>query len=142
MAATLGSIGLVMEQPATELGPNLLIVEDDPKIAAVLMKGLRKQGFAAEWVMTGNEALARIDQGDVDLLLLDLGLPDIDGLQVLGAVRARGSTVPVIVITARTDPRDRATALELGVRSYLTKPFAWADVWSAVGGALITKNGA
>ena len=113
-------------------GAGLLIVEDDPRIAAVLAKGLGKQGFESESVTTGSEAIARIGAGGIDLLLLDLGLPDIDGLEVLQVLRERGIAVPVIVITSRTDPRDRATALELGVREYLTKPFAWADVWAAV----------
>ncbi|MGH9192453.1 MAG: response regulator transcription factor [Acidimicrobiales bacterium] len=113
-------------------GAGLLIVEDDPRIAAVLVKGLGKQGFEAESVTTGSEAIARVEAGGVDLLLLDLGLPDIDGLEVLQVLRERGVAVPVIVITSRTDPRDRATAHELGVREYLTKPFAWVDVWAAV----------
>jgi two-component system response regulator QseB len=115
-----------------EPGAGLLIVEDDPRIAAVLAKGLGKQGFESESVTTGSEAIARIEAGGIDLLLLDLGLPDLDGLEVLRVLRERGVAVPVIVITSRTDPRDRATALELGVREYLTKPFAWADVWAAV----------
>jgi DNA-binding response OmpR family regulator len=119
---------------------NLLIVEDDPRIAAVLAKGLQMQGFTAECVVTGAEALGRVDAGRIDLMLLDLGLPDIDGLQVLHELHNRNSTVPVIVITARTDPRDRASALDLGARSYLTKPFAWADVWAAVRGCLVARD--
>jgi DNA-binding response OmpR family regulator len=115
-----------------EPGVGLLIIEDDPRIASVLAKGLGKQGFESESVATGSEAIARIEAGGIDLLLLDLGLPDIDGLEVLRVLRERGVAMPVIVITSRTDPRDRATALELGVREYLTKPFAWADVWAAV----------
>jgi DNA-binding response OmpR family regulator len=118
----------------------LLIVEDDPRIADVLVKGLAKQGFEAECVTTGSEAIGRIEAGGIDLLLLDLGLPDIDGLDVLGVLRDRGIAVPVIVITSRSDPRDRAAALELGVRDYLTKPFAWADVWAAVGRCVVTHE--
>jgi len=112
-----------------------LVVEDDPRIAAVLVKGLRKQGFEADWVTTGGEALERCRSGEVGLLLLDLGMPDIDGLDVLRALV--GAMPPVIVITARSDPRDRATALELGAASYFTKPFAWSDIWSAVRAALV-----
>jgi DNA-binding response OmpR family regulator len=129
-----------MDQHLLGTTSNLLVVEDDPKIAAVLMKGLRKQGFTAEWVTTGAEALERLVGGEVGLVLLDLGLPDIDGLQVLAEARARGVAIPVIVITARTDPRDRATALELGVQSYLTKPFAWGDLWTAIRGALVARE--
>jgi two-component system OmpR family response regulator len=110
----------------------LLVVEDDPRIAGVLVKGLHKQGYAAESVESGGGAIARIEAGDVDVMLLDLGLPDIDGLDVLRMLRERGSDLPVIVVTSRSDPRDRATAVELGVHTYLTKPFAWGDVWAAV----------
>jgi DNA-binding response OmpR family regulator len=123
-----------MATPTTrETAAGLLIVEDDPRIAAVLAKGLGKQGFESESVSTGSEAIARIRAGGIGLLLLDLGLPDIDGLDVLRRLRDGGNDLPVIVITSRTDPRDRAAALELGVRDYVTKPFAWADVWAAVG---------
>jgi DNA-binding response OmpR family regulator len=123
-----------MTEPNAEEAPaaRLLVVEDDPRIAAVLVKGLRKQGFEADAVTTGAEAISRVELGGIDLMLLDLGLPDIDGLDVLQALRDRGSTLPVIVVTARSDPRDQAVAFELGVRTYLTKPFAWADVWAAV----------
>jgi DNA-binding response OmpR family regulator len=109
---------------------HLLVVEDDPRIAAVLVKGLRTQGFQVESVATGAEAIRRAS--DFDVLLLDLGLPDIDGLDVLRALRDDGVGVPVVVITARTDPRDRAAAADLGADFYLTKPFAWTAVWAAV----------
>lgn len=110
----------------------VLLVEDDPKIASLLTKGLRRQGFQVDWVSTGREAIARLDRGGVDLQLLDLGLPDIDGLEVLGEMRERSIDVPVIVVTGRSDPRDRAIALSLGVRAYLTKPFAWAELLATV----------
>lgn len=110
----------------------VLLVEDDPKIASFIKKGLRREGFQVDWVETGVEAIARLDEGGVDVQLLDLGLPDIDGLDVLRVVRDRGMDVPVIVITGRSDPRDRAIALSLGVRAYLTKPFRWADLLAEV----------
>jgi DNA-binding response OmpR family regulator len=72
----------------------------------------------------------------VDVLVLDLGLPDIDGLEVLRQARERGVDVPVIVVTGRSDPRDRATALSLGVGVYLTKPFRWTDLLGAVRAAV------
>jgi two-component system, OmpR family, response regulator RegX3 len=114
----------------------VLLVEDDPKIASLLTKGLRRQGFLVEWVSTGEESLARLDKGGVAVLLLDLGLPDIDGLEVLREMRERGMDVPVIVVTGRSDPRDRAIALSRGVRAYLTKPFAWAELLATVRAAL------
>jgi two-component system response regulator QseB len=123
-----------------EPGAGVLIVEDDPRIAAVLVKGLAKQGHNAESVSTGSDALARIEAGGVDLLLLDLGLPDIDGLDVLRVLRDRGISLPAIVITSRSDPRDRAAALDLGVRDYIMKPFAWSDVWAAVDRSGVTLD--
>jgi two-component system copper resistance phosphate regulon response regulator CusR len=114
----------------------VLLVEDDPKIASFLNKGLRREGFHVDWVTTGEEAISRLEDGGVDLQLLDLGLPDIDGLEVLRELRKRGMDLPVIVVTARTDPRDRATALSLGVSAYLTKPFPWTELLAAVRDAL------
>jgi DNA-binding response OmpR family regulator len=114
----------------------LLLVEDDPKIASFLDKGLRREGFRLDWVSTGAEALARLERGEVDVLLLDLGLPDIDGLEVLRRMRYQGMDLPVIVVTGRSDPRDRGVAQALGVNAYLDKPFAWASLMSAVLDAL------
>jgi DNA-binding response OmpR family regulator len=117
---------------ASPLSPVVLVVEDDPRIASVLTRGLEKHGFRSEWVTSGSEAIARLDRGGIDVHLLDLGLPDIDGLEVLRRLRERGTEVPTVIVTARTDPRDRAAALELGVKHYLTKPFAWAELASAI----------
>jgi DNA-binding response OmpR family regulator len=112
--------------------PTVLVVEDDARIVSFMRKGLRAHGYVVEWIATGTEALERCEAGGVDIMLLDLGLPDIDGLEVLRRLRASGSSLPVIVITARTDPRDRASARSLGVTTYLTKPYAWADLLAAV----------
>lgn len=117
---------------ASERAQRVLIVEDDPKIAAMLAKGVRAKGLAVETVATGTAALTRLEQGGIDLHLLDLGLPDLDGLEVLRRLRERGCVVPTIVITARSDPTDRETALALGVAEYFTKPFAWKQLWSAI----------
>jgi DNA-binding response OmpR family regulator len=114
----------------------VLLVEDDPKIASFLNKGLRHEGFHVDWVTTGEEAISRLEDGGVDLQLLDLGLPDVDGLEVLRELRERGMDLPVIVVTGRTDPRDQATALSLGVSAYLTKPFPWTELLAAVRAAL------
>jgi DNA-binding response OmpR family regulator len=114
----------------------ILVVEDDPRIASFLDKGMRIAGFNVIWVTTGADALARLEDGGIDLELLDLGLPDIDGLEVVRQARERGVDVPVIVVTARTDTRDRATALALGVKAYLTKPVARAELLAAVDAAL------
>jgi DNA-binding response OmpR family regulator len=117
-------------------GRTVLVVEDDPKVASFLKKGLRREGFLMDWVSTGTDALSRLDGGAADVMVLDLGLPDIDGLEVLRRARDQGIAVPVVVITGRSDPRDRAIALSLGVGVYLTKPFRWTDLLEAIRAAV------
>jgi DNA-binding response OmpR family regulator len=100
----------------------LLIVEDEARIAAFLMKGLRSGGHRVEHAASGRECIARLAGAPYDLVLLDLGLPDVDGLELLRQLRDGGATVPVIVLTARTDARDEA--LRLGADDFLAKPLA------------------
>jgi DNA-binding response OmpR family regulator len=115
---------------------NILIVEDEPRIADFLAKGLRGQGYDVQCAYTGSEALAWAGGENagplIDLIVLDLGLPDIDGLDVLRALRASGSVVPVIVLTARTEASDRAEALRLGAVEYHTKPLPFPDFLGSV----------
>lgn len=113
-------------------GSTVLVVEDDPRIASFLTRALKLWGLRAEWVMTGAEALDRIERGGIDVQILDLGLPDCDGLDVLRELRNRGQAVPVIVITARSNPEDRTAALALGACDFFRKPFPLADVREAV----------
>ena len=101
----------------------LLLIEDDPMIGAAAREGLRQEGHAVDWVRDGREAEAAAAGGLHDLVLLDLGLPRRDGLEVLRALRARGSKVPVIVITARDAVTDRVAGLDAGADDYLVKPF-------------------
>jgi DNA-binding response OmpR family regulator len=110
----------------------VLIVEDDPRIAEFMTRGLRASGFVSEWVTTGGEALDRIEAGGIAVQILDLGLPDMDGIALLRELIARNTTVPTVVVTARTDPKDRAAAMALGVSRYITKPFPFADLVAAV----------
>jgi DNA-binding response OmpR family regulator len=109
----------------------VLIVEDEPRIAGFLAKGLRRQGYDVQCAYSGSEALEWTDGKDgaepIDLIVLDLGLPDIDGLDVLRELQARGSDVPVLVLTARTEESDRTAALRLGAVEYLTKPLPFPD---------------
>ncbi|MGH9248528.1 MAG: response regulator transcription factor [Acidimicrobiales bacterium] len=114
----------------------VLVVEDDPLIASFIRKALGREGYDVEWVPTGKAALERVAAGGVDLQLLDLGLPDIDGLDVLRSLQERGERIPVIVITSRSDPVDRATAEGLGVDAYLMKPFPLATLLSVVSATL------
>jgi DNA-binding response OmpR family regulator len=108
----------------------VLIVEDEPRIAGFLAKGLQRQGYEVQCAYSGSEALewtGKDGAEPIDLIVLDLGLPDIDGLDVLRELQARGSDVPVLVLTARTEESDRAAALELGAVEYLTKPLPFPD---------------
>jgi two-component system, OmpR family, copper resistance phosphate regulon response regulator CusR len=117
---------------------SVLIVEDERRIADFLAKGLRRQGYDVQCAYTGSEALGLVhgDGPGFDLVVLDLGLPDIDGLQVLRGLRGQGSDVPVIVLTARTEASDRAEALRLGAVDYLTKPLPFPDFLGSVRASL------
>jgi DNA-binding response OmpR family regulator len=97
-------------------------------VASFLNKGLRARGFEVEHVSTGLEALAQLEQHGADLVVLDLGLPDIDGLEVMRRLRDSGRRTPVIILTARVEAEDQRAALELGVADYMTKPFSFGEL--------------
>lgn len=101
---------------------HLLIVEDDELVQSLLAAYLQNEDFKVSLAATGKEMLACIDSEPIDLVLLDLGLPDEDGLVLARQVRAR-SSLPIIVLTARKEQKDRLAALEIGADDYLTKPF-------------------
>jgi DNA-binding response OmpR family regulator len=111
---------------------NLLVVEDEERIASFLTKGLRAHGYDVEWVQSGREALERAADADVSLMILDLGLPDLDGLEVLKRLRERGATVPVLVLSARGGVDERVEGLNLGADDYLAKPFAFEELLARV----------
>jgi two-component system, OmpR family, response regulator RegX3 len=102
----------------------VLVVEDDPAIAGPLVRGLTRAGYEVEHVATAAQALAATS---VDLVLLDLGLPDADGIDVCRQLRAT-SSVPIIVVSARTDELDRVLGLELGADDYVVKPFGMREL--------------
>jgi DNA-binding response OmpR family regulator len=104
----------------------VLVVEDDPDIAQLLVHYLGKAGFGAETVAGGREALAAITARPPDLLVLDLMLPQVDGLEICRIVRANDATaeLPIIMLTARAEESDRIVGLELGADDYLAKPFS------------------
>jgi DNA-binding response OmpR family regulator len=110
----------------------LLVVEDEARVASFLVKGLRAHGYGVEWVSTGREALRRAADADVSLVILDLGLPDLDGLEVLESLRERGGTVPVLVLSARGRVNDRVKGLDLGADDYLAKPFAFEELLARI----------
>ena len=107
---------------------HLLVVEDDDAIGVPLQRGLERAGLSVTRVRTGRDAL---DASDVDLVLLDLGLPDLDGYEVCRQLRAR-SAVPIIVVTARGDEFDRVLGLELGADDYVVKPFGLRELVARV----------
>jgi DNA-binding response OmpR family regulator len=110
----------------------LLVVEDEQRVASFLVKGLRANGYGVEWVSTGRDALRRAVDADVSLVILDLGLPDLDGLEVLESLRKRGATVPVLVLSARGRVNDRVKGLDLGADDYLAKPFAFEELLARI----------
>ena len=101
----------------------VLLAEDDAMIGAAVRDRLRGQGFAVDWVRDGRAADAALTDDVYDLLLLDLGLPGRDGLAVLKALRGRGSTLPVVILTARDAVDDRVAGLDAGADDYVVKPF-------------------
>jgi len=120
----------------------LLIVEDEERVASFLEKGLRGHGYDVEWARCGREALQRAERPDISFVILDLGLPDLDGLDVLEGLRARGSTVPVLVLSARGGVHDRVRGLDLGADDYLGKPFAFSELVARVRANLRPRTGA
>jgi two-component system response regulator QseB len=101
----------------------ILLVEDDKMIAEGVRKALRGDGFAVDWVQDGESALTAAAGEPYDLVLLDLGLPKRDGLDVLRTMRTRGLTMPVLIVTARDAVADRVKGLDAGADDYLVKPF-------------------
>ena len=101
----------------------VLLVEDDRMIGASVRDALSREQFAVDWVLDGRSALAAAQDGTYDLALLDIGLPQLDGIGVLRALRARRDATPVLVITARDTPTDVVRGLDAGADDYLTKPF-------------------
>ena len=110
----------------------ILVAEDEPRLAAFLEKGLRASGFTITVVGDGVGASSLARDDDFDLLILDLGLPGKDGLEVLHDMRTRGERLPVIVLTARGDPHDRVEGLESGADDYIAKPFHFEELVARV----------
>jgi len=104
----------------------VLVVEDDPDIAMLLARSLARAGFAVDQISSGADVLPTLRRGQPDLLLLDLMLPGLDGLEICRALRADPSTaaLPIIMLTARAEESDRIVGLELGADDYITKPFS------------------
>jgi two-component system response regulator QseB len=101
----------------------LLLAEDDPMIGASVARGLKQAGFAVDWVRDGRSARVALESRGYGLLLLDLGLPQIDGVTLLKELRRANIDIPVLVVTARDTVADKISSLNLGADDYLTKPF-------------------
>ncbi|MGY2064060.1 response regulator transcription factor [Blastococcus sp. SYSU DS0619] len=110
----------------------VLIAEDEPRIAAFVEKGLRANGFVTAVVGDGLSALDRARSGEFDLVVLDIGLPVLDGFAVLRALRAERCAVPVIVLTARDSVQDTVAGLEGGADDYMPKPFRFEELLARV----------
>ncbi|NWF62094.1 MAG: response regulator transcription factor [Fischerella sp.] len=110
----------------------ILIAEDEPRIASFLEKGLRAHGYTTAITADGDETILMTQSGEFDLLILDLGLPGKDGLEVLEELRGQGQRLPIIILTARDDIKDKVTGLEAGADDYVTKPFRFEELLARV----------
>jgi len=109
-------------------GPVILIVEDEPAIADTLTWILQNEGFAPCHVATGAAALQRVEAGDVAVVVLDVGLPDLSGFEVCRRIRARDNVLPVMFLTAHSEEIDRVLGFEIGADDYVVKPFSPREV--------------
>lgn len=118
----------------------ILVVEDDESITLGLQMNLEAEGYAVRVAMDGEEGLRAALEEDVDLVILDVMLPKMNGLEVVGSIRAKGNTVPVIMLSARGAEMDKVMGLELGAEDYITKPFSLAELFARVK-AVLRRDG-
>jgi two-component system OmpR family response regulator len=119
----------------------VLLVEDDPMIGAAVQAGLQDASYAADWVKNGQSALDALGIQSYDLVLLDLGLPGKDGMDVLHTMRTKANAVPVLIITARDGLDDRLRGLDGGADDYVLKPFEMAELLARMRAVLRRKGG-
>jgi two-component system, OmpR family, KDP operon response regulator KdpE len=119
----------------TVMGDRVLVVDDEASILRVVAANLRAHGYEALTAASGKAALTLIETNQPDCIVLDLGLPDVGGLEVLRHLRA-WTTTPVVILTAHDDQHDKTTALDLGADDYVTKPFAMTELLTRIRGAL------
>ena len=119
----------------------LLLVEDDAMIGEAVRAGLKREGFTVDWVHEAGAAAQALASEPFDLLLLDLGLPGTDGLELLKSLRARGEALPVLIITARDAVSDRVQGLDAGADDYLTKPFDLDELAARIRALLRRRSG-
>lgn len=119
----------------------ILLVEDDPQIGRGAQVGLNQLGYAVDWVQTGSAARTAVSTHDYAAVLLDLGLPDMDGLAVLKDLRSRGYTNPVLIVTARAQTADRIVGLDAGADDFIVKPFDLDEVAARIRAATRRTTG-
>ncbi|MEQ1590652.1 MAG: response regulator, partial [Gallionella sp.] len=119
----------------------ILLVEDDKMIGEALCIALRDAAYAVDWVQDGEMALRTIGNQEHQAVLLDLGLPKHDGLEVLKKLRSNGGTLPVIIMTARDGVEDRVTGLDMGADDYLVKPFEMSELLARLRAMLRRQGG-
>ncbi len=122
------------------IDPHIFLLEDDTELASIVSRGLKEEGFRVTATATAEELLRRIEGTDPDALVVDIGLPDADGRDVVQALRARGVGAPVIFLTARDALPDRLSGFAAGGDDYMTKPFALAELIARLR-ALIKRSG-
>lgn len=121
------------------MNPNhsdILVIEDDKQIQIFLKYVLEKEHYACQQAETGEQALTRLEDRPADMILLDLGLPDIDGMDLITKIRSRWDTTPILVISARDQDEEKAAALDMGADDYLTKPFSSTELLARIRTAL------
>ncbi|NIS61551.1 MAG: response regulator [Proteobacteria bacterium] len=118
----------------------ILVVEDEKKVASFIKKGLEEEHYAVDIAYDGEEGLALAQINEYDLILLDIMLPKLDGMEVLRRIRGNGSGVPILILTAKDSVEDIVTGLDTGSDDYLTKPFSFAELVARVRALLRRKT--
>ena len=121
------------------LKETILVVEDDMQIRNFICYALQNEGYNCQIAATGTQALNILQDSDIDMVILDLGLPDIDGMEIISRVR-QWSELPIIVVSARDQDKEKAYALDLGADDYLTKPFSSTELLARIRVAIRHMN--
>src|SRR5690554_1171355 len=119
----------------------ILLVEDEPELGAGIRRALKPDGYTVDWLQDGLQALSALRTEEFDLVILDLGLPGLEGLPLLQQLRSQGNAVPVLILTARDAVQDRIQGLDSGADDYLTKPFEISELQARIRALLRRRSG-
>ena len=119
---------------------HILIIEDELRVASFIQKGLQKNGFTTEIATDGEQGLLMAQRDEFDFLILDLGLPNMDGWTVLKNLQSKGKEIPVIILTARDDVEDQKNAEAYKVNEYMIKPFRFQDLLTKIRSHLLRSS--